>query len=77
MKQKKQMLMQEERPTYFIDGSGGFRWMCSFCDYVENGKLNYGRIGYKCPKCAAVFVSCSSVCQQQDVLKTFHPACWA
>jgi len=77
LQEQDQRLMQEKRPTYFIDGPHGFQWMCSFCDYEEDGIYNYGKNGYACPKCGAVFVSCLSACQQRETKHDAFPTCWA
>lgn len=50
------------RPCYFsTSGYLGteayrFRWTCAFCRRDEDGCGHYGKVGYRCPKCGAVFI---------------------
>jgi len=48
------------RPCYFraMSGSGAshFSWSCPFCSHTEDNSSNYGKQGYICPECEAVFV---------------------
>jgi hypothetical protein len=47
------------RPCYFQSSypPDTFSWTCAFCSHTEDTRDNYGKVGYECPNCGAVFLA--------------------